>query len=286
MIVHKTLLLTILIGFFAACTQPDPKSETAEMPPSSPATNRVVLSSEVQWEALNPARGDKSPKAGTLWGNRKGGEATGFLAKFIDGFSSPPHIHNVTYRAVVLQGLIHNDDPNAEKMWMPTGSFWTQPAGEIHITAAKGTENMAYVEIDAGPYLVRPTGEAFDNGEKPINIDRSNLIWLDVATRQVVATDQPLQRPAVAFLWKNKELKGQFVQLPAGFKGAFQSEGAIFHAIVIEGKLDYTLPQNNKSKPLDMGSYFTSEGPSEHSIEVDQASNAIFYLRTDGAIEF
>ena len=119
-------------------------------------TNEVILASDVKWEQLNPARGDKSPKAGTLWGDRKGAVPTGFLAKFVDGFSSPPHIHNITYRAVVISGGIHNDDPNAAAMWMPAGSFWTQPKGEVHITAAKGNTNVALVEIDKGPYLVLP----------------------------------------------------------------------------------------------------------------------------------
>ena len=36
---------------------------------------------------------------------------------------------------------------------MPAGSFWTQPAGEVHITSARGQETIAYVEIDEGPYL-------------------------------------------------------------------------------------------------------------------------------------
>ena len=62
-------------------------------------SQEVVLTSEIEWEQLNPARGDKSPQAGTLWGDRKGTVPTGFLAKFVDGFSSPPHIHNATYRA-------------------------------------------------------------------------------------------------------------------------------------------------------------------------------------------
>ena len=115
----------------------------------------LVLASEVTWEQLNPARGDKSPKAGTLWGDRNGTGPTGFLVQFADGFSSPPHIHPITYRAVVISGNIHNDDPDAAEMWMPAGSFWTQPKGEVHITAAKGSNNIALVEIDEAPYLVR-----------------------------------------------------------------------------------------------------------------------------------
>ena len=118
--------------------------------------------SKVNWEKLNPARGDKSPQAGTIWGDRKGEVETAFLAKFVDGFSSPPHIHNVSYRAIVIDGLIHNDDPKAANMWMPTGSYWTQPAGESHITSAKGKNNIALVEIDKGPYLVKPIKQKFD----------------------------------------------------------------------------------------------------------------------------
>ena len=100
-------------------------------------SHEVVLTSDVEWEQLNPARGDKSPQAGTLWGDRKGTVPTGFLARFVDGFSSPPHIHNVTYRAVVISGSIHNDDPDAAEMWMPVGSFWTQPKAKCTLPLPK-----------------------------------------------------------------------------------------------------------------------------------------------------
>ena len=152
----------------------------------------ILPVSKVKWEKLNPARGDKSPQAATLWGDRKGSLATAFLAKFVDGFSSPPHIHNVSYRAIVIEGLVHNDDPKAETMWMPQGSYWTQPAGEAHITSAKGKTNIALVEINSGPYLVKPTKQKFDNGERPYNIHASNIIWSDDGDFKLVN------------LWKNK----------------------------------------------------------------------------------
>ncbi|NNF05424.1 MAG: DUF4437 domain-containing protein, partial [Candidatus Eisenbacteria bacterium] len=124
------------------------------MPAAAEPTSKVVMASEIEWQQLNPLRGDASPKAATLWGDRNGTEETGFLVKFVDGFESPPHIHNVTYRGVVISGLVHNDDPDAAPMWMPKGSYWTQPAGEVHITAAKGSENIAFIEIEEAPYLV------------------------------------------------------------------------------------------------------------------------------------
>jgi len=61
-------------------------------------------------------------------------------------------------------------------MWLPADSFWTQPAGENHITAADGENNLIYLEIDNGPYLVLAKEKAFDNGERPINIDERNLV--------------------------------------------------------------------------------------------------------------
>ncbi|MEM7673653.1 MAG: DUF4437 domain-containing protein, partial [Verrucomicrobiota bacterium] len=230
----------------------------AESEPSATAPVEELLSiSDVQWEKLNPARGDRSPQAGTLWGDRhaeiaeideshsgcpicnQGAKAglvpTGFLAKFVDGFSSPPHIHNVTYRAVVINGLVHNDDPDAAHMWMPPGSFWTQPKGEVHITAAKGKDVMALVEIDTGPYLVLPPEDAFDSGERPINIDPANIVWIDPPGMQPTS-----EGPKVAYLWGKLEdgcSNGSFIKLPSGFAGTIQSHGETFRSVVIKGQL-------------------------------------------------
>ena len=123
------------------------------------------------------------------------------LVKFQKGFSSPPHIHNITYRGIVIDGLMHNDDPSAEKMWLPSGSFWTQPAGESHITAANGDDNLIYLEIDSGPYLVKPVEQAFDNGERPINMTENNLFWLNVKD----ATWLEAGNAQISYLWGRRQ---------------------------------------------------------------------------------
>ncbi|MEM1222832.1 MAG: DUF4437 domain-containing protein [Verrucomicrobiota bacterium] len=231
--------------------------------------------SEVKWEPLNPARGDKSPQAGTLWGNRNGTEATGFLAKFVDGFSSPPHIHNVTYRAVVISGRIHNDDPAAEKMWMSPGSFWTQPKGEVHITAAKGEENIALVEIDHGPYLVKHADDAFDSGERPVNVDSSNIVWV---TPHELSLNE--DGPEIAYLWGNLEegqSNGTFIKLPAGFQGQIQSKGSTFRIVTIQGNPAY---HNEEKFILNPGSYFSSSGDATHLISSEEGTS-ILYVRTN-----
>jgi quercetin dioxygenase-like cupin family protein len=251
----------------------------------------VVLMSEVEWSPLNPARGDQSPQAGTLWGDRTDSGASGFLVEFVDGFSSPPHIHNVTYRGVVISGTIHNDDPNAEKMWMPAGSFWTQPAGEAHITAAEGSTNLAYIEIDEGPYLVNPTEEAFDNGEKPINVYESNIIWLDASN--ITRIDRPQMSAdadgaKVAFLWGNPqsgELNGTLVKLPTGFTVKIHSNGSTLRAVVIQGQPQYQMSGETEEKTLEPGSYFGSEAESVHQVSCKAEEECIIYVRTEGKYE-
>jgi mannose-6-phosphate isomerase-like protein (cupin superfamily) len=230
----------------------------------------------VQWEALNPARGDMSPRAGTLWGDRNAEVPTGFLANFKDGFSSPAHIHNVTYRAVVISGGIHNDDSKAEKMWMGKGSFWTQPKGEVHITAARGKTNIALVEIDNGPYLVKPSAEAFDSGERPVNIDASNIVWLPIAqqsTQNEVAS--------IAYLWgriQQGAWSGSFVKLAPGFVGTIEAPGTTFHGVVIQGELTHGSSEGKTLKP---GSYFGADGASSHEITTSLDSKTIIYIRTN-----
>lgn len=274
--------LLLIFCFIFSCTPREEKKEIERSKKVLTFTNKVRLSSEIVWEKLNPARGDQSPQAGTIWGNRKDTLATGFLAKFVDGFSSPPHIHNVTYRAVVIKGKVHNDDPKADTMWMTPGSFWTQPKGEIHITSAQGEENIAYVEIDRGPYLVKPPSEAFGNGERPINIEASNVIWLDAKKSSWIS---PESKAAISFLWKQQAMQGLFVKLPAGFDGKIESRADSFQAILIKGEIKYKMPATEEIKSLDEGSYFSSTGEAQHFMANPSDAETILYLRTNGPIQ-
>ncbi|MGK7940573.1 MAG: DUF4437 domain-containing protein [Crocosphaera sp.] len=259
----------------------DTKSEAEQ-------TSEIILASEVEWSPLNPARGDQSPQAGTLWGDRNSSGATGFLVKFVDGFSSPPHIHNVTYRGVVISGTIHNNDPNAEKMWLAKGSYWTQPKGDVHITSAKGSSNLAYIEIEEGPYLVLPPEEAFDSGEKSINVDESNLVWLDASNISWIDQSKipaSADKPKIAFLWGNpqeNELNGTIIKLQPGFTGKIRSHASTFRAVVIQGQAQYQVRDETRVKTLEPGSYFSSKGESVHQLACEADEECIIYLRAEG----
>lgn len=275
---RKWILIVAVSSLILACRP------TTSWNVSEP-TNEVVLSSEIKWEALNPARGDKSPQAGTVWGDRNGTVPTGFLVKFVDGFSSPPHIHNVSYRALVIKGLVHNDDPDAAEMWMSEGSFWTQPAGEVHITSAKGTENIAFVEIDQGPYLVKPIQEAFDNGERPVNVDKSNMVWLDASQTSLISTkgkSSPEQGPKIAFLWEKGNFQGNLIHLPAGFTGEIRSKGDVFRGVIVSGEVNYSMPKSAEIQSLDQTSSFYSTGRSVHQISTQPGIETRIYIQTNG----
>ncbi|TYA71964.1 DUF4437 domain-containing protein [Seonamhaeicola marinus] len=274
--VNSTKLIVFLgVIFLTSC-----KSETKEVivenqiPESiENTTTKVVLASEVDWTYLNPKRKDKAPLAGTLWGDRKGTEPTGFLLKPKDKFSSPPHIHNVSYRGIVISGLIHNDDPDAGSMWMPAGSFWTQPKGEVHITSAVGENTIAYIEIEKGPYLVLPKEEAFDSGERPVNVDKSNIVWLnanDITWSDVKGTQ-------VAFLWDEGELRGTLLRFPSGFKGKLYTKASTFGAVLVNGQI------NLEDKTLETGSYFSSKGEALHHITTE--NSATLYIRSNNKYE-
>ena len=241
----------------------------------------VVMSKDVKWTHLNPKRGDLAPSAGTLWGDRNANVPTGYLLKPNDGFQSPPHIHNISYRAVVISGLLHNDDPNAENMWLGTGSFWTQPKGTVHITSSKaGTKAIAYIEIEEGPYLVLPPKEAFHNDDQPLNLDKSNVVWLDSKDVKWIDANNNVK---VSYLWKDKNgFNGTFIKLPAKFSGKIKMKGTELRGIVVDGKPQYTLAKNDV-KTLEPGSYFGSkDGATSHHIKTNSEKETILYIRTNG----
>jgi quercetin dioxygenase-like cupin family protein len=247
-------------------------------------SSQIVLSSEVPYIPLNPARGDASPRSGKLWGNIRENEPAGMLVKFSDGFESPPHIHNITYRGVVISGEVHNDDPDAAKMWMGPGSFWTQPAGEEHITAARGEDPTIFLEILSGPYLVQPSEDSFDNGELPVNVAADNLVWLGaVDSTWITAADAE-----IAFLWGNledEEKNGTALKLKPGFDGIIKTESPVMHAVTIQGRTTVELSGQSSSSELAPGGYFASNGSASHKVSCRSDTECVLYLHTEGKYE-
>ncbi|WP_052311289.1 DUF4437 domain-containing protein [Bernardetia litoralis] len=88
----------------------------------------------------------------------------------------------------------------------------------------------------------------------------------------------------ISFLWESKNAKGLFVKLPKGFNGIIETDGTVLHSVVIQGELNYTLPQNQVTKILDTGSYFGATSKAIHTISNNSESEVILYIRTNGNI--
>lgn len=243
------------------------------------STVEVVPATRLHWGYLNPARGDKGPAAADLWGDRTKDTASGILLEFPEGFTSPPHIHNISYRGVVISGQLHNDDPGAESMWMPVGSFWSQPAGEFHITAARGSRNIAYIEIDSGPYLVQPVENAFDNGERPVNLEATNIAWLDESRARGMAAGVE-----ISYLWRRTgeaDEAGALLKIPGDFEGVIRVPGGSFRAVVISGAVQYGGAGGTDLPP---GSYFGSTGGVEHEVAAGGNEDLVLYVRSTDVV--
>ncbi len=270
----RTTALICSALFVGACASaPTSTSETAPVDDV-----KVMLPTEVEWQQLNPAR-PASPKAGTLWGDRNSEGPTGFLLRPTDGFRSPPHIHNVSYRGVVIAGQLHNLDPKEADVWMGPGSFWTQPKGDVHITAARGSERLAYIEIDEGPYLVRPTEQAFASDDMLVNVDAAEIVWLNPTTAKADAA-APAQ---VAFLWGDANgdaPRGVFVKLVAGSSYRLSSSVSTLRAVVVAGLAD---PLGKSGQRLSPGGFLSSDA-GQIAVKCASEQACTFYVRLQGKL--
>ena len=129
---------------------------------------------------------------------------------------------------------------------MPKISYWTQPNGHIHITSAKGKTNIAYVEIEKGPYLVKPVEDAFRESEYPYNIHANNIIWKNFKNYQEVD------------VWKKNDIvSGKLVKFKRNIEFSNNNKN-----VVISGKVKI-----NNHHFLSAGSYFYSENKGKVSVK-------------------
>ncbi len=248
----------------------------------------IVPKQDITFQPLNPARGDASPRAGVLWGDIRSNVPTGAIIEFSDGFSSPPHIHNITYRGIVINGAVHNDDPGAEYFWMGPGSFWLQQAGEPHITAAApGATARIFLEILEGPYLVQPSEDAFESQQRSLNIDSANLVWISDSDIPWVdrANSSEATNLHIAFLWgtpSNGQSNGTLVRMSRNFKGELHGSGSWLRAVVIRGLIEHRQTGSSQVTQLEAGSYFGSRGQLPQGLLCKSPTGCVIYVSTQG----
>jgi quercetin dioxygenase-like cupin family protein len=115
-----------------------------------------------------------------------------------------------------------------------------------------------------------PPPEAFDNGEKPVNVDSTNIVWLDASDStwiQGKADGSGAGNAEMAFMWGAPEgdsVNGTMVKLPGGFSGTIESDSSSLKIIVIKGQVD--LRSRSDPKTLTAGGYIGSQGNVSHSL--------------------
>ena len=142
---------------------------------------------------------------------------------------------------------------------------------------------MAFLDIQEGPYLVKPTSEAFDNGERPVNVYKTNLVWLNANDIQWVSEKSNVE---TAFLWgshKENQLRAALLKLPAGFNGKIKNLSPNFRAVVISGEVTHQFSKKDTKNDLQPGSYFGAEENATSIIST--AKETILYIRSNGDYE-
>lgn len=154
------------------------------------------------------------------------------------------------------------------------------PISWVYAAKIPGEDNLGFTP-PSGSFWTKPAGEAFDHGERPVNLDASNLVWLDARTTPWIdLTDGP--SPQVSFLWgdpQDDHPAGALLKLPAGFTGELRTDAAEFRAVVIQGT-----PALG-DQDLEPGSYFASADSASHALSATTTENTLLYIRTNGRFE-
>ena len=120
--------------------------------------------------------------------------------------------------------------------------------------------------------------------ERPVNVDRSNLVWIDVP--DVHRTGPRLTgAPRIAFLWgefHTGKLNGTLLKLGPRYHGEIRSSESGIRVVVIRGNLQYKSTGDVGGEFLQPGSGFSSDLKSEHDVLCDDADGCILYIRSDG----
>lgn len=102
----------------------------------APAAPHDVTAIDGSSLAFRPGPGPKVTVA-VVWGDPANGRAGGEIYRFENGFSSQPHTHAFTERAVVLSGTFIIRPAGRPEFRLGPRSSFVIPAGAVHATACE-----------------------------------------------------------------------------------------------------------------------------------------------------
>ena len=131
--------------------------------------------------------------------------------------------------------------------------------------------------------MVQPSDLAFDNGERPLNLLRANMMWMNTDEFNWLGTNT--SGAQVALLWGDLNegaLSGSMLKLPSGFEGNLWSPNDSIKAVTIQGELVHAVEGLPDATRLEPGGYFTSAENVQHAVSCESQSECLIYIRTTG----
>lgn len=93
--------------------------------------------------------------AGPAYGNIQNGRHGTFI-RLPAGFVSPAHTHTEDYYAVVIEGVMANDPPDAKPVPLPAGSYYFQQGEEPHVTQCLSETGCLLFMVQPGKFDFAP----------------------------------------------------------------------------------------------------------------------------------
>lgn len=143
---HVIFILVPLMCFLGC-------DEEATFQPA-PIESSAVPADQIPFFDLMPGV-EGGPKQAFVFGDPDD-TANGYFLRFSKDFPTPPHSHSFGYRGIVLEGVMRNGPDIESALDMPAGSFWTQAADEVHITACVSDAPCLEFVSFSGPFDFLP----------------------------------------------------------------------------------------------------------------------------------
>ena len=121
--------------------------------PAKKAAPKLVMWAPDDLKWIDPKDSPPGVQMAVLWGDPEKG-AHGALHKFPGTFEAPLHHHTSSYRGVVISGTLVVTPAGGTAKSMPSGSYFSAPAGNKHTTKCEGASGCVILVEASGKWDV------------------------------------------------------------------------------------------------------------------------------------
>lgn len=117
---------------------------------NQPSVNKPVTQLQYAGTGVKDASGKELLASGAYGDLGKGPHGT--FIRMPAGFVSHAHIHTGDYWGVVIAGVAANGKPGTADVPLPTGSYWFQKGGELHVTKCLSPNECLFFISQGGKF--------------------------------------------------------------------------------------------------------------------------------------